>query len=296
MVFWLCCLIGILAVTIIILSVKIRLLIKSADEIADGFADRRASDTNTLIDLSSRDRHMRRLADDINKELEKLKSDRRRYQQGDQELKNAVTGISHDLRTPLTAICGYLDLLEREEKTEAVSRYLGIIRGRVDTMRQLAEELFHYSAFTSVSDDPQKEPLSLNRCLEDSVSALYGALTQNHITPEISLPDRKVCRVLSRSALARIFGNIISNAVKYSDGDLSITLCENGEITFANHASGLDEISAGRLFDRFYTVQTASEGSTGLGLSIARTLTEQMGGDISAEYENGVLRVIVRFP
>ena len=80
MVFWLCCLIGILTLIILILIIKICLLKKSADEIADAFADRVRSDTNTLIDISSRDRHMRKLADSINRELLLLQDDRRRCQ------------------------------------------------------------------------------------------------------------------------------------------------------------------------------------------------------------------------
>ena len=94
MVFWLCCLISILIIIIAILVIKIHLLRKSADEISDAFSDRVASDTNILIDLSSRDRHMQNLADNMNRELKKLQSDRHRYQQGDTELKNAVTNIS----------------------------------------------------------------------------------------------------------------------------------------------------------------------------------------------------------
>ncbi len=296
MVFWLCCLIGILTFTILILVVKICLLKRSADEIADSFADRAASDTNTLIDISSRDRHMRKLADSINTELLLLQNDRRRFRQGDRDLKNAVTNISHDLRTPLTAICGYLDLLDREEKSDTVGRYLKIIRGRTENMRQLTEELFRYSVFTTVSGGTPDEPIVLNRCLEDSVSALYASLKQKHITPAITIPEQKVSRTLNRSALSRVFENIINNAVKYSDGDLVITLNKDGEITFSNHASQLDEIKVGRLFDRFYTVETASAESTGLGLSIAKVLTEQMGGEISAEYEDEMIRVKINFP
>ena len=163
-------------------------------------------------------------------------------------------------------------------------------------MRQLTEELFRYSVFTTVSGGTPDEPVILNRCLEDSISALYASLKQKHITPEITMPEQKIGRMLNRNALSRVFGNIINNAVKYSDGDLVITLSEDGEITFANHASQLDEIKVGRLFDRFYTVETASAESTGLGLSIAKVLTEQMGGEISAEYEDGMIRVRINFP
>ena len=296
MVFWLCCLTGILITIIILLTLKIHLLRKSADEISDAFSDRLTSDSNVLIDLSSRDRHMRNLAYTINKELKKLINDRHRYQQGDAELKNAVTNISHDLRTPLTAVCGYLDMLDKEEQGENAKRYLKIIRGRTEIMKQLTEELFRYSVFTSVSDGTPSEPVILNSALEESLSAMYTSLKAGHITPSVTMPDVKVKRMLNRNALSRIFGNIISNAVKYSDGDLGITLEENGRITFSNHAEKLDEIQVGRLFDRFYTVETASSGSTGLGLSIARALTEQMGGSIDAEYEDGMILIHVHFP
>ena len=296
MVFWLCCLIGILIIIILFLIIKVCLLRKSADEISRAFSDRVETDTNTAIDISSRDPHIQHLAKDINIELKKLRDDHHRYQQGDAELKSAVTNISHDLRTPLTAICGYLELLEKEELSDSAARYLRIIRGRTEIMRQLTEELFRYSVFTSVSNGTTNEPVILNNVLEESISALYTALRQNKITPSIHMPDAKVHRMLNHNALSRIFGNIISNAVKYSDGDLKITLEENGTVTFANHAEKLDEIQVGRLFDRFYTVETASAGSTGLGLSIARALTEQMGGTISAVYEDGVIKVQVNFP
>lgn len=296
MVFWLCCLTGILITIVILLTLKIHLLRKSADEISNAFSDRLTSDSNVLIDLSSRDRHMRNLAYTINKELKKLINDRHRYQQGDAELKNAVTNISHDLRTPLTAVCGYLDMLDKEEQGENSKRYLKIIRGRTEIMKQLTEELFRYSVFTSVSDGTPSEPVILNSALEESLSAMYTSLKAGHITPSLTMPDVKVKRMLNRNALSRIFGNIISNAVKYSDGDLEITLEENGRITFSNHAEKLDEIQVGRLFDRFYTVETASSGSTGLGLSIARALTEQMGGSIDAEYEDGMILIHVHFP
>ena len=296
MVFWLCCLTGILITIVILLTLKIHLLKKSADEISDAFSDRLTSDSNVLIDLSSRDKYMKNLTNNINKELKKLINDRHRYQQGDAELKNAVTNISHDLRTPLTAVCGYLDMLDKEEQSENAKRYLKIIRGRTEIMKQLTEELFRYSVFTSVSDGTPSEPVILNSALEESLSAMYTSLKAGHITPSVTMPDVKVKRMLNRNALSRIFGNIISNAVKYSDGDLEITLEENGRITFSNHAEKLDEIQVGRLFDRFYTVETASSGSTGLGLSIARALTEQMGGSIDAEYEDGMILIHVHFP
>lgn len=292
---WVYVTIGILVLIIVFLIIKIYLLKKSAKEIETEFADKVVTDTNTLIDISSRDRHMQSLAESINVQLRELRKERHHFQQGDFELKEAVTNISHDLRTPLTAICGYLDLLEGEEKFETVRRYLDIIKNRTEILKHLTEELFRYSVFVSVSNNTSYENITLNSVIEESISGFYADLKSRLITPEISMPDKKIKRNLNKNALSRIFGNIISNAIKYSDGDLNITLQENGEIIFSNNASRLDEIQVGKLFDRFYTVETAKK-STGLGLSIAKALTEQMNGNITAKFDDGVISIHLSFP
>ncbi len=292
---WLWVSIGILIAIIIALLVKIHILQKSVKEIEIAFADRLVTDTNVLIDISSSDKNVRRLANTINGQLRKLRTERRRFQQGDLELKNAVTNISHDLRTPLTALSGYLELLEQEEKSESVNRYIEIIKDRVDILTQLSEELFKYSVIISTKDNITKEQVIINTVLEESIAAFYTVLTERNIVPEIQVSETKVVRMLDRSALSRVFSNLISNVIKYSDGDLKIVLSENGEIAFSNMASGLDEIQVGRLFDRFYTVEAARK-STGLGLTISKTLVEQMKGTISAIYENNRLSIHICFP
>ena len=292
---WLWVSIGILIAIIIALLVKIHILQKSVKEIEIAFADRLVTDTNILIDISSSDKNVRRLANTINGQLRKLRTERRRFQQGDLELKNAVTNISHDLRTPLTALSGYLELLEQEEKSESVNRYIEIMKDRVDILTQLSEELFRYSVIISTKDNITKEQVIINSVLEESIAAFYTVLTERNIVPEIQVSETKVVRMLDRSALSRVFSNLISNVIKYSDGDLKIVLSENGEISFSNMASGLDEIQVGRLFDRFYTVEAARK-STGLGLTISKTLVEQMKGTISAIYENNRLSIHIFFP
>lgn len=284
-----------MAAAIILLALKIYALRKSAKEIETAFADRLMTDTNTLIDISSADRNMRRLANSINRELKKLREARRRFEQGDLELKNAVTNISHDLRTPLTAICGYLDLLEPEEKSGRAEQYLHIIRERAELLTQLTEELFRYSVIISTENSGTRETVNVGGVLEECVAPFYTALRERNIVPVIRIPEQKVIRTLDRSALVRVFSNLLNNAVKYSDGDLDITLSQDGTVTFANTASGLNEVQVGRLFDRFYTVEAARK-STGLGLAIARTLVKQMNGTISAGYENGRLSIAIMFP
>jgi len=282
-------------VIITALLIKLFLLKKAVREIEEGFADRLTTETNTLIDISCGDKQLKKLASAINGQLRKLRDDRHRFQLGDTELKNAVTNISHDLRTPLTAICGYLDLLEREEKSEAVERYLEIIRERSEIMKQLTEELFRYSVIITTDSNKAMESVVLNHVLEESLAAFYTSLNEHRIIPHIQIPEKKIVRQLDHSALSRVFSNLLSNAVKYSDGDLEIILSETGEITFANTAEGLDEVQVGQLFNRFYTVEVARK-STGLGLAIAKTLIEQMNGTLSAKYENSQLQISILFP
>lgn len=290
---WIYVCLCVLITVICFLTIKIYLIKKSADEIRKSYTEKILHNTNTLIDISSHDRHMRKLAAELNDSLRQLRSERWRFQQGDSELKNAVTNIAHDLRTPLTAICGYLSLLEKEDKSENAVRYISMIENRTEALKQLTEELFKYSVILSVPDE-KYESVNIISVLEEALVSYYGAMTQKNITPVIQMPNCKIERLLNRSAVSRIFGNIISNALKYSDGDFEVSVDEGGKITFSNTAKGMTAVTAAKLFDRFYTVETG-KNSTGLGLSIAKFLTERMGGSISADYRDEKLYICVDF-
>ena len=289
---WLLCLV--LLIAVLALLVKVRLLQKSMDEIARELGERLSTDTNVLLSVSSRDKRAMKLADDLNRHLKLLREQRHRFQSGDRELKEAVTNISHDLRTPLTAICGYLDLLEREGQSPEIERYLALIANRTEAMKQLTEELFRYSVILSVGE-VVLAAVDMVSVLEESIAGFYGPLKERGIEPVIDLPGEAVVRRLDRTMLSRVFDNVLSNVLKYSAGDLNIVMSADGEVSFSNTAPDLDEVRVGRLFDRFFTVE-AARGSTGLGLSIARTLVERMGGTITAEYEVGTLTIRVKFP
>ena len=295
MVYVLAVLCALLAIAVLLLIWKLWLLRRSAEELRRGVQERLETDTNTLLSIPSRDGAMCRLAAGLNVQLRQLRRERQQYQNGDRDLKEAVTNVSHDLRTPLTAICGYLDLLEGEEKSEAAERYLSLIRGRTDHLRSLTEEFFRTSAVLAAEEPEPAEPVSLNRAVEESLAAWYGVLSARGIAPEVELPEPPVVRPLNREAVSRILSNVLSNAAKYSPGDLRIVLEENGTLTFSNAAPSLTPVLVERLFDRYFTVESGGQG-TGLGLSIARRLTEQMGGTIGARYEDGRLSVLVTLP
>ena len=295
MEFWVVLIIIVLAFCVVGLLLYLLSLRASLKEVARELNDKLKTDTNTLISISSGDRAMRTLASEINCQLHLLRKERLKLQHGDMELKNAVTNISHDLRTPLTAICGYLDLLMQQPQSKATERYLSVIRERTDAMRGLTEELFRYSVIAGTTEELHFEPVCLNDILEQSLAGFYGTLSERGIVPDIALSEQPIERTLDRHALRRIFDNILSNAAKYSDGDLSVRLSPDGTVWFENHAKDLDAMQTEHLFERFYTVNTARSG-TGLGLSIAKLLTEKIGGNVIAEYNEGKLRIFVRFP
>lgn len=278
----------------LVLSLRLVSIRHSLKEISRDLDDRLSADTNTLISVSCGDREVRALASKLNTQLETLRAQRLRFKSGDSQLKDSMTNLSHDIRTPLTAICGYLDLLEVQPLTDEQSRYLAIIRERANAMKAITEELLQYSVTTSSIGSLEMEPVCLNEVLEESLAGFYGVFTSVGIVPRIRIPEIPVVRSLDRKALRRVFDNILSNASKYSVGDLEVELSCNGEVSFSNFAPDLDSVQTQRLFDKFFSIENA-RGSYGLGLSIARLLTEQMGGSINATYNGGVLCVSVRF-
>lgn len=181
------------------------------------------------------------------------------------------------------------------EKAKHFDGEITVMRERTDAMCALTQELFQYSVITSTADKLIIQPVCLNDLLEQCLAGFYGALTGRGITPEIQMPEQAVIRKLDAAATRRVLENILSNAVKYSEGDLCVSLTVQGKVTFTNHAAKLGSVQVERLFDRFYTVETVRHAS-GLGLSIAKLLPEQMGGSITANYYDGMLSISVSFP
>ena len=285
---------AVLAAVVLALGVKVWLLRRGAKALRLDLAQKLREDTNTLLSLPCRDKELRRLASSLNEELRLLRKERLRYQQGDRELKEAVVNVSHDLRTPLTALSGYVELLKGEHLSPAGQRYLSQIEDRAQAMQAMTEELFRYS-LAAEETALTLEPVDLRAAVEEALLSFYGAFQQKGVVPQLSLPQGPVTRQLDKAALSRVLGNILTNALKYSPGELAVALSPAGVLTFSNPAPGLDPVSAGRLFHRFYTVESSAQ-STGLGLSIARELTQRLGGTISARWESGRLQVELTFP
>lgn len=282
-------------IIILFLSMKIIAMRFSLKELKEGYEERARIHTNTLLTVSSRDRRVRELAVSMNKTLEKLRDSYNRYENGDQEIKKAITNISHDLRTPLTAISGYLELAQRQEKSPGMEKYLSVIENRTEHMKKLTEELFEYSLMSGGEITEDKQEVNVNRMLEDCIMNYYPSLKAMGINPEIDITDKKIIRNLYPTYVERILNNLVSNALKYSDGDLEIMLSDEGILRVTNSSDKLSNVDVNKLFDRFFTVETGSRNSTGLGLSIVKLFTERMDLSLNATYENGKIAIEVGF-
>lgn len=282
------------SIIIIALIIKIFVMKNAIKEIEEKFDFIIESDTNNLITISTNDIDLKQLAKKINQNLKKIRELEIQYNQGNEELKRSITNISHDLRTPLTAIRGYLDLIEHKNLTEKQENYLLFIDEKVKILTDLTEQLFNFSKSLDSYQDIKKQNVVLNSVLEETICASYDLFMQHNINPKIYITKEKIIKQIDENMLKRIFENIISNEIKYSDEFLEIKLNKSGKIIFRNKTKNLDKTSVEKIFDRYYTVENAKK-STGIGLSIAKQLVELNNGTISANYEDGYLIIEIYF-
>lgn len=289
---WLYVILGILLLICITLILKICSIKKSIKEIQKSVENILNTDTNNLILIS--DASVKKLAIFLNKELKEMRKQKLQYEYGNQELKRNITNVSHDLRTPLTAIKGYIELLKEESLTQNGRKYISVINRKTEELTELTEQLFDFAKILDTDMVLTKEKCYLNELLEEVLASYYPIFKEKDIVPEVLICKEKVEKVVNKASMIRVFENIFSNVVKYSNGNFKVELKNDGEIIFSNKATSLDATTVQKIFDRYFSVENAKE-STGIGLSIAKQLVELNGGNISADYVKGILVIEVRF-
>ena len=279
---------------LIILIIKNIIMKNEISNISESLLNILKSDTNNLITISTNDKNLKQLANILNKSLKDLRTLELEYKNGNQELKSSITNISHDLRTPLTAIRGYLDLIDSKNLNKKQINYLKVIDSKVKDLTELTEQLFDFSKSIDIQNEVKKENICINDILEESIVSFYSLFKEHNITPKIEICNEKIVRLLNENMLKRIFENIISNAIKYGKNDFNVKLYSNGKIEFSNKTDALDSISLEKIFTRYYTVKSAKK-SNGIGLSIAKQLVDLSDGQIKAIYKNSNLIIEVIF-
>ena len=286
-IYWILIIIFLILVIIFLIS-KIVIINLSIKEIEINIEKILKEDSNRLITISTNNINLKKLANNLNLYIYEFRKQEKKYKNGNQELQKYITNISHDLRTPLTAIKGYIDLIEKDNLNKKQSNYLKIISDKVDILTTLTEQLYNYSKCLDLKDKIKKEKVCINDILEDVLVSYYGLFKQKNITPKILIVEKKIFKYLDKNMFVRVLENIISNALKYSEDNFEVNLLDTGKIIISNKTKSLNITNVKKIFNRYYTLQTGSK-SSGLGLSIAKQLIELNGGNIYAKYKNNNL-------
>lgn len=253
---------------------------------------------NGELHLGSPSSDMEKFVEVVNHYLEKTKENQLAVEKKEQQLKDEIANISHDLRTPLTSMKGYLRLLKETQEEKEREEYLGVIQRKTEQLQELVEQLYEY---TSVKDRVQSvklEQVELYSFFCNQVLSYYQNFEEKGI--EVQLSEEKVYQVMADvNALNRVFGNLIGNALKYGEDFWQIKFEDTEEcvrMIFKDPAGKLTEEDVEHLFDRFYMQEESRTlGGSGLGLTIAKMFMENMGGDMKAELEEACLKIILTF-
>ncbi|GGG53187.1 sensor histidine kinase [Paenibacillus radicis (ex Gao et al. 2016)] len=256
--------------------------------------------TGKKIDVALFDRKLEALAGQVNRQSHIIVEAEARRQRIEYEFRQAAANISHDIRTPLTSILGYIQLLEAESITpEEKLEYVATVKNRTKRLQALLNDYFELSVIESLDYPLKAEKLGLTGLISDIVVEYYDSFNARGITPEIMLPEENVAVYTDESAVRRVVENLLINTVKYTSGQVLIRLDrqrETADLTIINEAKDLAGSDVSLLFDRFYTADRARSAQTsGLGLSIAKSLMNNMGGTLTAELQGETLIIVCRW-
>nr|WP_269847250.1 HAMP domain-containing sensor histidine kinase [Paenibacillus sonchi] len=260
--------------------------------------DRRLSEgTRQPVSLALINRELNQLTANINKCLKAEENLRLEGIREEKRFKELIANISHDLRTPLTAIRGYQQLMNKTELSDDQRHKLRAAQKRADELGVLIEHFFEYSYLVSAEPVPVLERMNLTNMVTECLAETIAVFEEKSLVVHLESPE-PVFAYVDREMTARIVQNLIRNCALHSDGDVEvrILIADHAVISFRNHIRNTVDIDVDRLFERFYTANHSKSRTTGLGLSIVRLLAERQGGRTRASLKDGFLEIIVALP
>ncbi len=292
-----------IALLIIVIFVLIGILFfyqRQIKDICRQLAFLKDHDSNLLITRQIEAGAIGTLSDTLNEMLEEQRKDRRAYQKKEHALSDTYTNLSHDIRTPLTSLDGYFQMLKDTDDKEEQERYLRIIQERIRSLKEMLEELFTFTKLKNDSYELELKECYINRILTETIFSYYEEWQERGIEPKIRIEETQMKIMGNEQALRRCVQNVIKNGFEHGKERIEIGLRKEGEMAvlcFKNQVEDSADIEPDKVFDRFYKADRArSKTSTGLGLSIAKEFTERMNGEILAFLENGYFGIEMRFP
>lgn len=256
-------------------------------------------DSNMLINREFDMGGIGTLSDRLNELLELRRKEKQQYQEKETLIADTYTNLSHDIRTPLTSLDGYFQLMEECENVEDQKRYLGIIHERIHSLNEMLEELFTFTKLKNESYNLELTPCCINRIMKETVFSYYDDWVRMEIQPDIQITEEQLYIHGNRQGLRRVIQNVIKNGLDHGEKKISIELERNQNqavLRISNQVTYPEQINIDHVFERFYKADVSrSKTSTGLGLSIAKELVSRMDGEIEAKIEKEEFIVEMRF-
>lgn len=278
--------------------------IKYIDSIASGLIEISKGNLDYKIKREGKD-ELTILADNINFMADELHS-KIKHERDEERIKNElITNVSHDLRTPLTSIKGYLGLLkDKKYKTdEELKQYINIAYNKSEKLELLINDLFEYTKLTNNAVVMDKENIFLNDLLDQLIEEMVPIFEENNVSIVKKFSSKRLKVNLDPNRTVRVFENLLVNAVRYctKPGNIIVSLEENGNFavcSIENKCDIIKEDDVDKLFDRFFRVdksRASDTGGSGLGLAIAKNIVEHQGGRIRVDYDKECIRFNVVF-
>jgi signal transduction histidine kinase len=289
--------IGILIIVVILLALYIAFVQLQLHQINIQLHKRLSESTRQPVSLELFNKELDELAVNINKCLKAEETLRLNSIREENKFKELIANVSHDLRTPLTAIKGYQQLMENGELTDMQRHKLHIAQKHTKELGQLIEHFFEYSYLINAEPLVNLQRINITNLVTECLAALVPTLEENNLT--VSFKETSSIFILAdKEMVTRIVQNLIRNCIQHSTGNITVVINakDKAVISFRNPINPDFELDVEKLFERFYTRDKARSKFTGLGLSIVRLLAEKIGGSVGAEMKNGQLNIQVKLP
>lgn len=258
--------------------------------------------TRKKLDISLMDKDIESLCESINKNIDVSSEFQLKEIESKNELKEIIANISHDLRTPLTSIIGYIQILRNPKISDTKKyEYLDITERRGKDLQRLLNDFFLLSIIESPNHDLKLEAVDIKEVFYDVLTSFYDEFTNNLIEPKINILNEDISILGETSSVKRVIENLMINLIKHSTGKVEINLLRvNDEIILKiiNSAENLNKVEAKLIFNKFYKVDKSrnkEKGNTGLGLLIVKELMEKMHGSVNSDFNEGLLYIICKW-
>ena len=246
--------------------------------------------TEMKVNMTLSNKYLEALAMEINETIAGRVEAQAQALRVERELKQTIAGMSHDLRTPLTSIIGYMQLIKDKGLAESKrDEYLEIAHKRAIRLQKLLQDFFTLSIVDSEDYPIHLEATNVNSLVKETLLSYYDSFEERNLQPTVEIPNEALIVLIDEHGCKRILENLFTNMLEHGAGDIRISLKQQATeavLIVKNKINHADHMQVDKLFERFYTTDKTRQSSKGVGLSIVQSLMSRMEGEIAAEIKD----------